>query len=221
MEAIKGKANKPRVTKSVTINLALPKIDNLPSKLKNVSHRQFKKIDRRKLILVAGPICLIVVVLVGFDAFNKLTNDSEPPQVAGSSVTEKADFIPLIPFSKDSSKKAVTTSLCSNDSRLICFEDKYLNGELNVTQQELPPDQKIDPKKLIEIAKASFGQTGAVGYDEIQTKNGNAVVIRYSEITAQRAVFVFQDRLVFITSEKSYSQPQWKEYFDSLKVAPS
>ena len=217
IEAIRGKETKKTaqpVVKSVTINLAMPDLKKAAVKTKT---RTKKHLNKRNGIVLAGTACLIAIV---FASYSFLTRpDSDSPQVAGSSTNQKADFSPLIPTGV--SNQTIAPTICSNNDQLICYEDEYLAGQLNVTQQKLPPGQKLQPTKLLEIAKVSFQQSEPSNYQEIKTKAGNAVVVSYKDLKAQRAVYTFEDRLVFVTTEKSYNQAQWKDYFDSLKVAPS
>lgn len=210
IEALKGdkKPQKPEVTRNFTLNLTIPSFSSIKNRLKSIiASRNFK--------LAVGAACLGLVALI---SFNLLNNNNETPQVAGSSQTEKANFSPLVPTDEKGTKKDVMPKNCSNNAKLICFEDKYLSGQMNITQQKLGTGQTVDPSKLTDIAKASFSETSAVDYDTFATKNGNAVVVSYQDISSQRAVYLSKDMLVFIETEKTYDKEQWSSYFNSLKV---
>ena len=211
IEALKGgkKSEKPQVVRNVTFNLTIPSLTSVKNQLKTYA-------TARNLKITGAMVCLVLVATAGLNIFTR--DNDESPQVAGTSRTEKADFAPLVPIDSNGKAKDVKPDLCSNNAKLICFNDKYLGGQVKVTQQKLENGQKIDVSKLPEIAKSSFSETSAVDYEAVKTKNGDGVVVSYQEIGSQRAIFSSKDMLVFIESEKTYSKQQWAEYFDSLKT---
>ncbi len=161
-----------------------------------------------------GVVALILIMSITVPKLFKDDKKTDNSQVAGTNTSQSPEFNPLIPANKSSQIQKFTAVSCPKRPSSICFTYNLNGVTLTASQQKLPPGEKIDQEKLLNIAKTAY--TNAVDHSPITTKNGIAVITSYDEINTQNAYFYKDGILMFVQSSKALGNDQWQSFFESL-----
>lgn len=144
-------------------------------------------------------------------------NSIKSQDVKGAATTQagpdtKPDYAPIVP----ADKKGLATPGQGKGSydaarQMYVYNDMLNSANLIVSQQPVPKEVTADPAQLAKIA-ASVGAK-----QSFATAFGEAFMSQKEESGEQIVVFVYQERLLFIRSDKRFDSESWKFYIESLR----
>lgn len=207
-EQPRAKASREDSDKEVVVNLkiALPKI-----KLPDL--RKAYTTHRRRIFIVSGALVGVIVVFGGFRLIvgRNQTPDSAKPETAQEQA--EAAFNPLIPLAnlKDAAGEQTKPEFkYDSEKKVLAYVTKYNTASLTISQQVVPDKFKTDPAQLFSLAQ-SMSATKT-----LETQKGAAYVATDEKTNAQTAVFVTDEVLVFLKTDKKLDDDEWKFYINQL-----
>lgn len=187
--------------KKIAVSFTMPTISFAQIKRWKLSHRYIKQ-----SAIVAG-----LVVVVGLVALTpKILNSNDTLETNSSDGGAKSipkSFAELSP--EDTTN--VTNERYDASRGFYVFNDKYKSGNITVTEQPLPDNVRNNPEKGKQLAQ-SVGAT-----DEFETTHGMIYLTLSDTKTAQRAVLIHRQLLVFIQSTEPLDPTSWVDYVQTLQ----
>lgn len=171
-----------------------------------------------KSYALVGAVCMVLAV--GTRAALELApnnNGAKQQDVKGAATTDagpdaKPTYAPIVPESKKDLATPGQGKGSFDASRQMYVYNDTLNGaNLVVSQQPVPKEVTADGAQLAKIA-ASVGAK-----QSFATAFGEAYMSQKEESGEQIVVFMYQERLLFIRSDKRFDSESWKFYIESLR----
>jgi hypothetical protein len=209
----------------VNIKLSLPKanLDKLKSlKLKKLNKKSVKSLKKysKKQYIIAGAICCLIIIGVGFTI---LTNGKKSSKaVAGASKTastkadsdipeEKPKYPILYPGNKTEKTVGKIVRISPpNQPPAYTYIDNLGGIKIKVTQQEIPERFKTDPDGELSKLATAYNQKDIIQVDSVK------VYVGKSTSGVQSLIFIKGNLLISITSENKVSDESWVAYISSL-----
>ncbi len=192
---------KPSNRKEIAVSISLP--DLSPSRLKKwrLSSRLIKR-----MAIVAG-LGLIVGLMVLTPKIINSNDKIATESSAGGTKSIPKSFAELTPEETAN----VTNERYDSSRGFYTFNDRYRGGNVTVTEQQLPDDVRDNAEKGKQLAQ-SVGAT-----DDYETTQGMLYLTLSDTKTAQRAVLLHRQLLVFIQSTEPMTPTTWVDYVQSLQ----
>jgi hypothetical protein len=189
-----------------------------PRKQLNVKSKAFISFAQKNKIVV-GVGC--VVVIVGIFALNKFVFNDDSKDIAGTSITspksgadlprEKPSFKILYPGTKNSDTVGEIVKVSPDGSApAYTYIDRIGDIQINVTQQELPPNFKINQDGELTKLAESFQQRDIIQVDSVRVYHGS------SSSGVQSLLFIKGNLLITVRASQKVTDDMWAAYISAL-----
>lgn len=198
----------------LSIQISMPSFRR-PTWLPYMRHLPWRQI---RSYAVVGVTC--VVLAIGTRAaleFLPHKTGSKPQDVKGASTTNTGPdatptYAPIVPESKkDLATPGQGKGSFDAARQMYVYSDTLNGANLVVSQQPVPKEVTADAGQFAKIA-ASVGAK-----QSFATAFGEAYMSQKEESGEQIVVFAYQERLLFIRSDKRFDSESWKFYIESLR----
>jgi hypothetical protein len=189
-----------------------------PKKQLGVKLKVFMRFIQKNKIAVAV-VCFVVVV--GIFVLSKFVLNDNSKDIAGTSVTapksgadlprEKPSFKILYPGTKNDETVGEIVKVSPDGSAAAyTYIDRIGDIQINITQQELPPNFKINQDGELAKLAESFQQRDIIQVDSVRVYHGS------SSSGVQSLVFIKGNLLITVRASQKVSDDVWAAYISAL-----
>jgi len=160
-----------------------------------------------KRVFIGAALALVIGLMVFTPRIINSEDKVATQSAAGGTQNIPKAFAELKP--EDSQN--VTNERYDANRGYYAFNDRYKGGNVTVTEQQLPDNVRDNAEKGKELAQ-SVGAT-----DDYETTQGMLYLTLSDTKTAQRAVLLHRQLLIFIQSTEPMAPTAWVDYVQSLQ----
>jgi hypothetical protein len=207
-EVPRAQASKQITEKEVVVNLKL--------RMPKVKLPDFKQLYKtyRKQTMIAGGVAIVLIMVVGaFKVLSVRQAKTEADKPKSAQEQALADFNPLVPLENltdATGKQSKPEFKYDPEKKVLGYATEYNGVHLTISQQGVPENFKSNPASLMSVAQSIGAGT------PLETQKGSAYIGTDENAEAQTAVFATDEVLVFIRTDKTLDEEEWKFYINQL-----